>query len=67
MEKGTNVWRSGVHGFLSTSFCVQLGAFFSDTLAHGYPVAVGVVGFLVGDESNMSVIDEHRVIEYYGS
>lgn len=42
---------------------------FWDTLAfNGYPVAVGVVDWLVGDESNRSSVDdEHRVIENIGS
>ena len=42
---------------------------FSDTFAfNGYPVAVGVVDWLVGDESNSSSVnDDHKVIENIGS
>lgn len=42
--------------------------FFSDTLAHiRYPVAVGVMGWLVGDDSNRSAAKEDRIIENCGS
>lgn len=44
------VWRSGLHGYFPTLSCMQSDTFFSVTLAHiGYPVAVGVVGWLVDD------------------
>ena len=40
----------------------------SDTLAQiRYPVAVGVMGWLVGDGSNRSAVNEHRIIDNCGS
>ena len=63
--------RSGVLGCIGlcpTLFCMQAGAISSDTLAHiEYPVAVGVMGWLVGDDSNKSAVNEHRTIEKCGS
>ena len=61
-SRGLAFWGTCIFSALSGN---QPGAFlFSDTFAHiRYPVAVGVMGWLVGDESNKPAVNAHRIIE----
>ena len=69
MEKGLQ--GSGVLGCMHISPtlpCMQCGAFFrTRSFKSDIPLLFGVVGWLVGDESNRSAVNEHRFIESYGS
>lgn len=62
------VWRLDLHRCSLHTVLHAVWCFVSDTLVSiGYPVAVGVPGWLVvGDESNRSPVNEHRIIEIYG-
>ncbi len=64
LQYGSGVFES--KGISRLCLACSLVPFSSDPLAHlGYPV--GVVGWLVGDESNRSTVNEHRIVQNCGS